>query len=159
MKNVYYTQQCKKLYLTNSGYYGGKFLYMGAFFSVWKKLVWENLKFIFQGQILFIGDNFQFGEILNLCFRDKFRFGKLFLVWANLCMGNLKYLFWGLIFLSKGFLKYMKRLLLNQRIERKIFNFGVIILKVGCIPGGQAFLRGSMSPLNKTRGTGPLPLP
>ena len=32
----------EKNYPTNSGYFGGKFLYLGAFFSVWGKFVWEK---------------------------------------------------------------------------------------------------------------------
>ena len=54
--------------IANSGYFGGKFLYMGAFFSVWKKLMGENLKFIFQGQILFYRGQFSVWRNLKSLF-------------------------------------------------------------------------------------------
>ena len=70
------------------------FYIWGHSFQFGASLCGKNLKFIFQRQILFSrGGNFQFGEILNLCFRGEFCIGVLFSVWANLCMGTLKYLF------------------------------------------------------------------
>ena len=62
-------------------------------FSLGKTCVRKILNLYFSGKFYFTGDNFQFGEILHLCFRDKFRFGELFSVWANLCIRNLKCLF------------------------------------------------------------------
>ena len=68
----------EKTILNNLEYFGGKFLNLGAFFSVRGKFVrekfsvWENLKSLLWGE---------------------FYFGVLFSVWANLCMGNPRYLF------------------------------------------------------------------
>jgi len=73
-----------------------------AFFSLGQVYVGKNRK------ILFLGNNFQFWEILNLSFRGEFCFGVLFSVWENLCIGNLKYSFYkGNIFSLRVFLNYM----------------------------------------------------
>ena len=93
---------------TNSGYFGGNFLYLGAFFSVWGKFLWENLKLL-QGQILFFPGAI-FLVIVNLCFRGKFIF------WGLFQFGQ--YFSWKILNLYFGvkFLKYMKGIFLNYRI-------------------------------------------
>ena len=62
-------------------------------FQFGASLCGKNLKFIFQGQILFFGGQFLVWENLKSLFWGRILFWGAFSIWANLCMGNLKYFF------------------------------------------------------------------
>ena len=81
----------EKNYLTNSGFFGGKFSYSGAYIQLGANLCVKNSNYILGAKFFWVCNFFNWGKFEMFIFRASFIFERL--VWSILCLGNLKSLF------------------------------------------------------------------